>query len=110
MYCLVYRGRHQIKTCRLWVLNTMQLLLLNLIKDIIWAADIPGSDEKYLAFFNQWESLEPADIKVSWKQLGLSGDSCHVRDLWAKKDMGTFKERVNAPINAHGTGLYKISK
>jgi hypothetical protein len=37
-----------------------------------WAADIPDSKDKYLAFFNQWESKEPFTIKVAFEQLGLN--------------------------------------
>lgn len=90
-------------------INPRQIKFKNAI--IIWAADSPDSDVKYLAFFNQWESKEPVNIKVTYEQLGLSsGVEYKVRDLWAKKDLGTFKEEFSAPINAHGAGLYKISK
>jgi len=78
---------------------------------IIWAADIPESKDKYLAFFNQWESKVPVNTKVSFDQIGLeSGVEYKVRDLWAKKDLGSFKDNFSAPIPAHGAGLYKISK
>lgn len=89
-------------------INNRQIKFKNAI--IIWAADIPGSEDKYLAFFNQWESFTPIDIKVKWSQLGLAGNEYKVRDLWAKKDLGTFKDEFSAPINTHGAGLYKISK
>jgi alpha-galactosidase len=93
------------RTC----LNPRQIKFKNAI--IIWAADIPDSGDKYLAFFNQWESKNPVDIKVPFDQLGLNSDSEYrVRDLWAKKDIGSFKHEFSAPINAHGAGLYKISK
>jgi hypothetical protein len=76
---------------------------------IIWAAEIPDSKDKYLAFFNQWESREPVNIKVMFEQLGLdSGVEFKVRDLWAKKDLGSYKDSFSAPIPAHGAGLYKI--
>jgi hypothetical protein len=78
---------------------------------IIWAADIPDSKDKYLAFFNQWESREPVNIKVRFDQLGLySGVEYKVRDLWSKKDLGKFKTEFSAPIPAHGAGLYRISQ
>ncbi|MGL4630190.1 MAG: glycoside hydrolase family 27 protein [Leadbetterella sp.] len=77
---------------------------------IIWAADSPVQEEKYLAFFNQWESKEPIKPKVTWKQLGLEGSEYKVRDLWAKKDLGSFKDGFSTPISAHNAGLYKIYK
>jgi len=90
-------------------INSRQIKFKNAI--IIWAADIPNTDDKYLALFNQWESKEPINIKVAFDKLGLSQNSNYkVRDLWAKKDLGTFKTEFSAPIGAHGAGLYKISK
>jgi hypothetical protein len=77
---------------------------------IIWTADIPQSTDKYLAFFNQWESIRPIVPKVSWQELGLPDTNYKVRDLWANKDLGVFAEGFSAPINAHGAGLYKIYK
>lgn len=89
-------------------INNRQIKFKNAI--IIWAADIPGSETKYLAFFNQWESFTPVNIKVQWSQLGLTGTEYKVRDLWAKKDLGTFKGEFSSPVPTHGAGLYKISK
>lgn len=89
-------------------INNRQIKFKNAI--IIWAADIPDSEDKYLAFFNQWESREPVNIKVLWSQLGLTGNENKVRDLWAQKDLGSFKNEFSAPVKAHGAGLYKVSK
>lgn len=77
---------------------------------IIWAADIPNSDNKYIAFFNQWESITPIKPSISWKQLGLSGTHYKVKDLWADKELGNFKDGFSYPINAHGAGLFKVYK
>jgi len=90
-------------------MNPRQIKFKNAI--IIWAADIPDSEDKYLAFFNQWESLEPVNIKIRFDELGLSsGVEYKVRDLWANKDLGSFKDEFSAPVQAHGAGLYKVSK
>lgn len=88
--------------------NNRQIMFKN--AHIIWAADIPKTEDKYLAFFNQWESIEPINPKITWKQLGLNGNDYKVRDLWAKKDLGSFKDGFSQPINAHDAGLYKIYK
>jgi hypothetical protein len=77
---------------------------------IAWAADIPDSEDKYIAFFNPWESKIPVNIQVTWKQLGLTGDNYKVMDLWTKKSLGVFKGGFSAPVNAHGAGLYKVYK
>jgi alpha-galactosidase len=90
-------------------INPRQIKFKNAI--IIWAADIPGSDDKYLAFFNQWESREPVNIKVALAQLGLdSAKEYKIRDLWEKKDLGKYKAEFSAPVRSHGAGLYKISQ
>jgi len=90
-------------------INPRQIKFKNAI--IIWAAGIPDSEDKYLAFFNQWESREPVNIKVTFDQLGLSrGTEYKVRDLWAKEDLGKYMAAFSAPIQAHGAGLYKVSK
>lgn len=90
-------------------INPRQIKFKNAV--IIWAADIPDSQDKYLAFFNQWESKEPVNMKVKFDQLGLSATETYkVRDLWAKKDLGEFKGEFSNPIIAHGAGLYRISK
>ena len=86
--------------------NNRQIKFKNAV--IIWAADIPKSEAKYVSFFNQWESIEPVKMKITWQQLGLKGTEYKVRDLWAKKDLGSFKDGFKTPINAHDAGLYKI--
>ncbi len=90
-------------------INPRQIKFKNAV--IIWAADIKDSPDKYLAFFNQWESKEPVNFRVKFEQLGLNAtDTYKVRDLWAQKDLGEFKGEFIWPIIAHGAGLYKISK
>jgi alpha-galactosidase len=90
-------------------MNNRQVKFKNAV--IIWTADIENSDDKYLAFFNQWESKKPINIKVKFEQLGLSPTGKYkVKDLWEQKDLGEFKEEFSSPINAHGAGLFRISK
>jgi alpha-galactosidase len=73
---------------------------------IIWAADIPDSKDKYIAFFNTNDD-HATEVAVTWQELGLSG-KCEVRDLWAKKDQGAFENKFSAKINPHGAGLYRV--
>ena len=47
--------------------------------------------------------------RVDLPALGFNGD-CLIRNLWAKKDTGTFSGSQFVPsIKAHGAGLYRIS-
>jgi hypothetical protein len=90
-------------------INPRQIKFKNAI--VIWTSDIPDTEDKYLAFFNQWESKEPINIKVQFKDLGLSSETeFNVRDLWVKKDLGVFKNSFGALIPSHGAGLYRISR
>lgn len=74
--------------------------------EIVWVADDPDSGGKYLAFFNLDNSYN-RDIKVDWKELGISGKYT-VRDLWKKKKLGKFSDYFETEIKPHGCGLYKI--
>jgi hypothetical protein len=89
--------------------NPRQIKFKNAI--IIWTADIPETEGRYIAFFNQWESKDPINIKVSFVQLGLaSGVEYKVRDLWERKDLGLFRDEFSAPVSAHGARLFKVVK
>ncbi|KJD34685.1 hypothetical protein PK35_02670 [Tamlana nanhaiensis] len=51
----------------------------------------------------------PTEIPVNLEELGVTG-ACTIRDLWNKKDLGTFSGSEFKPvINYHGAGLYRIS-
>ena len=90
-------------------INPRQIKLKNAV--VIWAADLPNSDDKYLCFFNQWESKDPININLKLEQIGLNANSQYkVRDLWAKKDLGLFNDKFSALISAHDAGLYKITR
>ena len=51
-----------------------------------------------------------ADITVTWEMIGLSGKQ-PVRDLWQRKDLGTFKDAFTAKeLGQHGNMMLKIGK
>lgn len=74
---------------------------------IVWSADVPGSSNKYLAFFNTTDQ-GPREIRISWSELGLPDGEYPVRDLWAKANLGRRAKVLAVDINAHGAGLYRI--
>jgi hypothetical protein len=48
-------------------------------------------------------------MKVDLPALGFNGD-CLIRNMWAKKDTGTFSGSQFVPlVKTHGAGLYRIS-
>lgn len=80
--------------------------LSRLEQKIIWVADVPGTKNKYLAFFNTGE--EEFEIEVKLKDLGIEAD-CQISDLWQIKDLGYFNSTFSQKIRPHGSGLYKVS-
>jgi hypothetical protein len=72
---------------------------------VVWTADGPGPDEKYVAVFNVGEAA-PIDIRVEWAALKLP-ERCAVRDLWERKDLGTVTGGYTFHVKQHGSGLYK---
>lgn len=73
---------------------------------VAWAADAPGTGDKYLAVFNL-DDEAAAEIKIEWRELGLGG-SCSVRDLWAKRDVGVYSDGFAPRVNPHGAALYRL--
>ncbi len=71
-----------------------------------------GATVKFHVFTKYPTGSHPKDsvkISINFKQLGLSG-TCKVRDLWAKKDMGVYKNELSLYVKQHGSKLLKISK
>ena len=73
---------------------------------VAWEGDASSRGAKYFALFNTGDA--PAEVSVSWKELGLDG-RYDVRDLWEKRSLGSFEDHVAERINPHGAGLYRLS-
>ena len=73
---------------------------------VTWVADVPGSRAKYLAVFNLGDMAEE-EVSVNWSEVGLSG-KCMVRDLWARKDIGTVENGQVFRVKPHAAGLYRL--
>ena len=73
---------------------------------IVWTADVPGTDDKYLALFNIGDGA-PAAIGVDFSLLG-NKTSFEVRDLWAGRDLGKFQGSFQADVNPHAAKLYRL--
>jgi alpha-galactosidase len=74
---------------------------------VAWVAELPGSAAKYLAVFNTGDS-GAEQIMVNWSELDLAQD-CAVRDLWAKKDLGTVAGVQTFKVAPHASAFYKIT-
>jgi alpha-galactosidase len=74
---------------------------------VAWVSDMPGSAAKYMAVFNIGDAGDEK-VSVKWSDAGLSG-KCMVRDLWAKKDLGTEENGRSFDLKPHASGFYRIT-
>lgn len=73
----------------------------------VWSKELSGG-RCAVALFNR--SSQPADIKVTWQDIGMIGN-IKVRDLWAHKDLGRFTEGFTGKqIQPHSAMILMISK
>ena len=73
---------------------------------VTWIADIPVSEDKYLALFNLGEEGE-TPVMVSLEEIGISG-SVKIRDLWQNQDAGTAEESISWKVPPHGSVLFRL--
>ena len=73
---------------------------------MVWFSHVHGSKDIYVAMFNLSEKDDNVDVLFA--SLGING-KVTVRDLWKKKDVGTFNQNFRKQINRHGAALLKLS-
>lgn len=81
--------------------------LFRTASSVAWIAEVPGTGDKYLALFNIGEN-PTENIPVDLAELGFR-QTVSIRDLWAKKDLGDFKDSFAPAIQSHGAGIFKIT-
>src|SRR5579859_8014103 len=64
----------------------------------VWVKPL-ADGSKAVGLFNRGES--PMKVTVHFKDIGL-GNSARVRDLWARKDLGTYQGSYSAIVPRHG--------
>lgn len=77
---------------------------------VAWAADVPGSTDRYVAVFNTTDTDAEQDTtaRAAIRQLGMSG-AYRVRDLWQRRDLGRFDGDFTSNIPRHGAALYRVT-
>jgi len=75
---------------------------------VAWVADVPDSDDRYLAIFNLGDDGKTS-IEVKFEDLGIR-NQVSIRDLWKQEDIGSFSYEFAIEIEPHGSGLYRISR
>jgi alpha-galactosidase len=90
--------------------STNNRQLFNHDDHIAWVADVPGTKDKYVALFNARDAKPgetTQEVELDLSSIGITG-ACQVRDLWQKKNIGTFKGNFAPKLPFHGAGLYRI--
>jgi alpha-galactosidase len=72
----------------------------------VWAKPLAGGGWA-VGLFNRDASAQR--VTVTWGSLGLSG-SHHVRDLWAKVDIGFVSDHFSADVPSHGVAMIRVRK
>ena len=70
----------------------------------VWVKPL-ADGAKALGLFNEGESTMP--VSVRFKDVGLSGE-VSVRDLWERKDLGSFTGSYTAQVPRHGVVMLKV--
>jgi hypothetical protein len=74
----------------------------------VWSKVQSGTGVRAVALFNRGAAA--ADIEVRWSEIGLPSGAATVRDLWARADVGSFRDRYTANVPSHGLAMLKISE
>jgi hypothetical protein len=89
--------------------NNRQLFRNN--GQMAWVADVPNSQDKYLAVFNLADKGSSPDngatVPVKLSDLGFSG-SCQIHDLWQHQDLPPAQDSFAPVLPWHGAGLYRV--
>jgi hypothetical protein len=75
---------------------------------IVWTADVPGTEDKYVAFFNI-NDAGTSEISVTPAELGIIGNYT-AKDLWSKEAKGSVAEKFTVSVEPHASVLVRFSK
>lgn len=81
--------------------------ILEFRNSVVWIATDPKTGDRFVALFNIGEKTQRVEFDMEHEYMR---DNYHVRDLWARKDLGVAKRKISADIPAHGARLYRLSK
>jgi alpha-galactosidase len=71
----------------------------------VWTATPESGGGRYMAVFNLGDATQA--VSYAWKALGLSEGQHAVRDLWARKDLGSATS-LKTTLRAHASVLYRV--
>ena len=72
----------------------------------VWVKQL-GDGSRAIVLFNRSEAT--AKMTVTWNEIGYPAHlKAEVRDLWRKKDMGTFSGNYSDEVPSHGVVMIKV--
>ena len=75
---------------------------------IVWTADVPGTQDKYIAFFNSNDSATQV-ISADFKELEISGNYAAM-NLWTKKTYDLKDKKISREIAPHASAIFRLIK
>jgi alpha-galactosidase len=72
---------------------------------VVWTAVPEIGGGRYVAVFNLGDSAQ--EVNYSWKNLGVPEGGHAIRDLWARKELGSASS-LKATLRSHAAMLYKV--
>ena len=72
----------------------------------VWAKPLKDGSTALGLFNRGWGAMP---VTLDFRNLGL-GDSASVRNLWAKKDLGSFREKYTAVVPQHGVVMIQLTR
>ncbi|MEV0739344.1 ricin-type beta-trefoil lectin domain protein [Streptomyces sp. NPDC050549] len=73
----------------------------------VYGRVLSGTGNRAVVLLNRTSSA--ANITVRWSDLGLTGASATVRDLWAQSNLGSYATSFTASVPAGGSVMLKVS-
>ncbi|MEU5124389.1 ricin-type beta-trefoil lectin domain protein [Streptomyces asoensis] len=73
----------------------------------VYGKVLAGSGKRAVVLLNRTSAAQ--NITVRWSDLGLTGASATVRDLWARADVGTYATGYTASVPAGGSVMLTVT-
>jgi len=75
----------------------------------VWGGPVNGTETSYAIILLNRNDKQVNTVTANWADIGIPpSQSCNVRDLWGRNDLGTFSGSFSADVPAHGVMMVKI--
>ena len=70
----------------------------------VWIKPLADGSKAVCLFNRHWSEMP---VVANFRDVGV-GDAATIRDLWARKDLGVFKQSYTAKVAAHGVVMLRV--